>query len=121
MTGHRAERVADRIRRVLAPLIQEELRDPRLGFLTLTEVRLSPDLRHARAFVTVMPGERRQPTLDALNHAVPFLRRALARRAGLRFTPQLIFLCDDVADAGRSMDRILDAIREERGDGRDEA
>ena len=84
MNGSRADRVADRIRRVLASLIQEELRDPRIGFVTLTDVRLSPDLRNARAFVTVMGQKELQPTLDALNHAVPFLRRSMARRAGLR-------------------------------------
>ena len=110
MSFDRSVRVADRIRRSLAPLISEELRDPRIGFVTLTDVRLSPDLRHARIFVTVMDGEQREATLKALNRAVPFLRHALARSAGLRFTPQLKFLADDVEETSQRLDQIFDGI-----------
>ena len=110
MTGNRSDRVADRIRQELARLIQEELRDPRIGFVTLTDVDLSPDLRHARVFVTVMGDEDREATLEALNHAVPFLRRSLARRASLRFTPQLRFFRDGAEESGQRVDRILDGI-----------
>jgi ribosome-binding factor A len=113
----RADRVADRIRRVLADLIREEVRDPRVGFVTLTDVKLSPDLRHARAFVTILGSDRRAEALAALNRAVPFLRRALARRGGLRFTPDIRFYGDDVEESGQRMDEILDRIREDRGGG----
>ena len=110
MTGHRAERVADRVRRELARLIHEELRDPRIGFVTLTDVDLSSDLRHARVFVTVMGDENRDATLEALNHAVPFLRRSLARKASLKFTPQLRFFRDGGEESGQRVDTILDGI-----------
>jgi len=110
VTGHRAERVADRVRRELARLIHEELRDPRIGFVTLTDVDLSPDLRHARVFVTVMGDENRDATLEALNHAVPFLRRSLARKASLRFTPQLRFFRDGGEESGQRVETILDGI-----------
>jgi len=110
VTGHRAERVADRVRRELARLIHEELRDPRIGFVTLTDVDLSSDLRHARVFVTVMGEESRDATLEALNHAVPFLRRSLARKASLKFTPQLRFFRDGGEESGQRVDTILNGI-----------
>ena len=113
MTARRADRVADRIRRALAGLIREKVRDPRVGFVTLTDVRLSPDLRHAQAFVTILGGAEPAETLEALNHAVPFLRRSLARKAGLRFTPQITFHADDVEEAGQRVDEILERIRAE--------
>jgi ribosome-binding factor A len=119
MTGRRADRVADRIRRLLAGLIQETVRDPRVGFVTLTDVRLSTDLRQAQAFVTILGGAEPAEALAALNHAVPFLRRSLAQKAGLRFTPQITFHVDDVEESGRRVDELLEQIRSERS-GEDE-
>ncbi len=113
MIGRHGNRVTDRVRRILAQLIGEQLRDPRVGFVTLTEVKLSPDRRQALAFVTVMDRERQEASLDALNHAAPFLRRMLAQRAGLRFTPELKFVADDVVESGQRLERIFDGMREE--------
>jgi len=114
MTVRRVERVADRLRQILARLLGEGLRDPRVGFVTVTEVRVSPDLRYARVFVTSLgPGDPRS-AVEALNHAVPFLRRSLAREAGLRFTPELRFLLDDVEESGRRVDHLLDEIERSR-------
>ena len=84
-----------------------ELRDPGLGFVTITQVKLSPDLRHATIFVTVMPQEKREESLAALNRARPFLRHALAKEAGLRFTPDLRFFYDDVFESGQRVEQIL--------------
>ncbi len=120
MTSRHGQRATDRVRRILAQLIGEELRDPRVGFVTLTEVKLSPDRRHAVAFVTVMDRERQETSLHALNHAAPFLRRMLARRAGLRFTPELKFLADDVVESGFRLERIFDEMREEWRRGEEE-
>lgn len=116
MSGHRADRVADLVRRALARLLRE-VRDPRVGFVTLTEVKLSPDLRHAVAFVTVMDARQRDETLFALNRATPFLRRSLAREAGLRVTPDLRFVGDDAVEGGQRLEDILDRVRRERGEG----
>ena len=120
MTSRHAHRTTDRVRRILAQLIGEELRDPRVGFVTLTDVKLSPDRRHALAFVTVMDRERQEASLRALNHAAPFLRRMLARRAGLRFTPELKFLADDVVESGVRLERIFDEMREKWAHGPEE-
>jgi ribosome-binding factor A len=113
LSGGRADRVADRIREELARLLREEVRDPRIGFVTLTGVDLSPDLRHARVYVTIL-GQDREQALAALAGATPFLRRALARSAGLRFTPRLDFKHDASLDAGLRVDRILDELSHEQ-------
>jgi ribosome-binding factor A len=110
----RAGRVADEVRRVLARLIHEELRDPRVGFVTLTEVRVSPDLRHALAFFTVLDAARREETLAGLDRAAPFLRRSLAREARLRFTPDLRFVFDEAAAGAARIEAIFDRDRRER-------
>ena len=107
MKIRRADRVADQIRGCLARCVLQELRDPGLGFVTITQVRLSPDLRHATVFVTVIPPEQREESLATLNRARPFLRRALARESGLRFTPDLKFLYDDVFEGGQRLEQIL--------------
>lgn len=115
--NHRSQRVADKVRSILARLLREELRDPRIGFVTLTDVRLSPDLRYARAFVSFLDEETAAP-LKALQHAAPYLRRLLAREAGLRHAPELRFEIDESISTGFRVERILDEIDdgEDRGE-----
>lgn len=108
--SHRAERVGDRIRAELARMLREDVRDPRIGFVTVTGVQLSADLREARVFVSILD-DAAEATLDALNHAVPFLRRQLAREAGLRFTPQLRFIHDRSLESGNRVERILERLQ----------
>jgi len=114
MTTHRSERIADLIRHELANVLREEVRDPRLGFVTLTAVDLSPDLRNARVFVTVL-GQDEQQSLSALKRATPFLRRSLARRAGLRYTPELHFLFDSSVATASRVEELLREIDEDSG------
>lgn len=105
---HRASRVADQIRLVLSDAIRDEIRDPRVGFATLTEVDLSPDLKQARVFVSRLGSHaEREATVDALNHAAPFLRRRLAERARLRYTPALRFVTDDTLERGSRVEAII--------------
>lgn len=113
MTHERPVRVADRIREELARLLNEEVRDPGLGFVTLTGVDLSPDMRQARVFVSVL-GSDTEPSLEALRRATPFLRRGLARGAGLRFTPQLRFALDPAVTSGSRVEELLQEIHGER-------
>jgi ribosome-binding factor A len=113
MNFQRASRVAEQVRSNLARTITKEMRDPAVGFVTITDVKLSPDLRHATVFVTVMPFEQREHTVAALNRAVPFLRRSLAREGGLRFTPQLRFCYDEAFASGQRVDDILRTIHDE--------
>jgi ribosome-binding factor A len=110
VSGHHRARSADRLLRVLSETIRNEIRDPRVGFVTLTAVKLSADLQHAVAFVTVLDEPTEEDSLRALNHAAPFLRRAVARRAGLRFTPRLRFVRDDAVGRGMRLEELFAEI-----------
>ena len=115
MTTHRSRRVADLIREVVSDVILHDLRDPRIGVVTVTEVRLPKDLKDARVFVSSLgDAEAREAAIDGLNHAAPFLRRALGRKAGLKFVPQLTFVADMTLDVGERFESLLQKIREER-------
>ena len=106
----RHERVAEQIRGVLVELIRE-VRDPRVGFVTLTGVELSPDLKQARVFVSRLGSEaEREAAVEGLNHAATFLRRALADRARLRFTPGLRFVPDATLERGSRVEALLQEI-----------
>lgn len=105
----RAERVAEQIQRELAVLVQQEVKDPRVGMVTVSAVRLSSDLSHARVYVTMLAGDSADESVRALNHAAPFLRRELGRRMVLRTLPQLQFLHDEVIEAGSRLVALIDA------------
>ncbi len=106
----RARRVGEQMRRELAVLIQRELKDPRVGMVTLSEVRVNHDLSHARVYVTVLDGEQdRRRTIDSLNHASAFLRRELARRIRLRTMPALQFVYDESVERGARLEALIEA------------
>jgi len=103
----RAVRVGEQIRRELAVLIQQEIKDPRIGMVTVSEVRVSPDLSHAKVFVTIL-GEDGD-SVKVLNRAGHFLRHELARRMVLRITPSLQFVHDDTPERGARLSSLIDA------------
>ena len=107
----RGERVAEQIRAVLSDALRDEVRDRRVGFVTLTDIELSPDLKQARVFVSRLGSEaEREEAVAALNHAAPFLRRALAQRARLRYTPALRFVSDATLERGSRVEEIIQKI-----------
>jgi ribosome-binding factor A len=108
--SQRQLRVAEEIRHVLAGIFARgEVRDPDLAdvVLTVTEVRISPDLRHATAFVTRLGRSDVADKLPALRHAAPFLRREVARALRLRYAPELSFLADTSLDYAMHVDELL--------------
>jgi ribosome-binding factor A len=106
-------RVDEAVREVLSDAISQEIKDPRVGFVTVTAVETSPDLRHARVFVSVLGEEpRRERSLDGLRSAHGFLQRRVADELRLKHTPALEFLYDDSVD--RSL-RIQSILQEEGG------
>jgi ribosome-binding factor A len=109
MTGDRIRRVNEAVREVLSGAITSELKDPRVGFVTVTAVETSPDLRHARVYVSVLgnPGERRR-TLAALDNAHGFLQRRVGSQLRMKHTPQLQFVYDDTPERGMRISRLLD-------------
>jgi ribosome-binding factor A len=117
VTTHRAEKMGDLIREVLARLLREEVRDPRIGFVTLTGVVMSPDLKLARVFFSVLgDAAARAAAGKGLSHAAPFLRHALAREVRLRYTPELRFEEDASLESGFRVDALLREIAAERGE-----
>jgi len=108
MTAQRRARIADQIQRELAELIRLELRDPRVGLVTLTGVDLSPDQSHAKVHFTVLPAEQVEQALEGLQRAAGFLRSTLAKRLSTRTVPELHFAYDESVERGVRLSRLID-------------
>jgi ribosome-binding factor A len=107
---HRQEKLGELIAIELSDLLRTRVKDPRVGFASITHVEVSGDLRHAKVFVSVMGTEKEQAsTIQALKHATGFLRSELAHRITLRYMPELVFKLDTSIEQGA---RILELIRE---------
>src|SRR5688572_13082501 len=108
----RMAQVADLLRTELSVILQRELSDPDLGFLTVTGVEVSPELKYAKVFVSSLsPPKNRENAMKVLKHASGRIRHLLAQRSGLRYTPELDFRLDETADRAASIDRILKQIK----------
>jgi ribosome-binding factor A len=106
----RTRRVGEQMQRELASLLQEELKDPRLGMISVSGVEVSRDLAHARVYISVLGGtETVSETLGILNKAAGFLRHQLGQRMRLRVIPQLRFLYDESLAEGARMDALIAA------------
>ncbi|MCL6415428.1 30S ribosome-binding factor RbfA [Aestuariirhabdus sp. Z084] len=107
----RTQRVADQLQKELARTIQQEIKDPRLGMVTVSGVDVSRDLAYARVHVTFMGEESKdaiEEQLEVLNKAAGFLRSRLARAVKLRITPQLSFYYDESLSRGRHLSSLID-------------
>jgi ribosome-binding factor A len=108
----RADRIADQIRAELGDLLMREVRDPGLGFVTLTYVRVTPDLQLARVYYTALgDAEALKQTGKALARATPFLRSQIGRRIRLRRVPELQFFFDDTIQRQHRIEELLEEIR----------
>jgi ribosome-binding factor A len=108
MGAERMRRVDEAMREVLSGAITSEIKDPRVGFVTVTAVETSPDLRHARVFVSVLGSEPvRRRSIDGLQSAHGYLQRRVASELRLKHTPTLQFLYDDSADRGMRIAELL--------------
>lgn len=117
MAGERAARLADRIRVILAERLEKGLRDPRLGYVTITDVRVSGDLQHASVFYTVLgTDEEREASAVALTSATGMLRSEVGKQLNTRLTPSLEFIPDALPETAG---HIADLLRQARE--RDEA
>jgi ribosome-binding factor A len=112
-------RVDEAMRAVLSDAIAKDLKDPRVGFVTVTGVKTSPDLRHARVYVSVLGDDpERAITIDGLRSAHGFLQHRVATELRLKHTPSLTFEYDGSVDRGMRISSLLDehAIEEDTGD-----
>ena len=109
--GSRADRVADQIRSELTLLLAREVKDPGIGFVTLTRVQISPDLQAARVMYTVLGDDKaRAGSSRALERAAPFLRRQIGSRLRLKRTPTLKFIYDESVEGQDRIEQILNEI-----------
>ena len=108
MQGDRKERIGELIRQEMSEIILRELKDPRIGFITITNIKMSTDLQHARVFVSVLGNEdQKNESLSGLQHAGGFLRKEIGRRLRLRHSPALSFHLDDSLEKSARIEKIL--------------
>ena len=105
----RPQKLGDQIQRELSDLLARELRDPRVGMVTITSVDVSPDFSHAKVFFTVLEKHKLEDTLHGLRRAAGFLRSQLARRIKLYTTPELRFEYDESVERGDRLSRLIDS------------
>ena len=110
----RRDRVTEAIRKEVSLIIHEELKDPRLGFVTVTEVELTPDLRLAKIFYSVLGKEQEhKKTKEALDSALGFIRRLIAQRINLRFAPEIVFKEDRSGEYSVRIEEVLNELKEQ--------
>ncbi|KXS41592.1 MULTISPECIES: 30S ribosome-binding factor RbfA [unclassified Candidatus Frackibacter] len=116
MANHRPRRVAELIKKEISQmLLHDEIKDPRIGFVTITDVEVSGDLRHAKVFVSVYDKDPKvkEDTMEGLENAVGYVRRELGQRIRLRHTPEILFRYDDSIKRGTRIFKILEDLDQE--------
>jgi ribosome-binding factor A len=113
----RARKLADRIREIVAETLEKRIKDPRLGFVTVTDTRVTGDLQHATVFYTVLgDAEEQVASAAALESAKGVLRSEVGRRTGIRLTPTLEFIADAVPENAAHIEELLRAAAEHDAD-----
>ncbi|MEV4893530.1 30S ribosome-binding factor RbfA [Nonomuraea sp. NPDC055795] len=108
----RARKLADRIQQIVAEMLERRIKDPRLGFVTVTDTRITADLREATVFYTVFGSEaERADSAAALESAKGIIRSEVGKQTGVRFTPTLTFKHDPLPDSARQLDDLINAAR----------
>jgi ribosome-binding factor A len=111
--SRRPQRLALQIQHEVSMMIFRDVKDRRIGFVTVTGVEMSPDLRHARVFVSLMGSEEeKKESLAALNHAAGWIRHELGQRIRMKFLPDIVFLTDTSQDYGEHIDKLIEEIHE---------
>ncbi len=121
MEVKRSEKVADLIQKEISEMLTKTLKDPRIGFVTITRVSVSEDCRRANVYFSVAGGiEERESSLEGLNSAKGYVRRELGRRIRLKYTPDILFHFDPSIEYAIHIEEIFHRLREEKGrDGED--
>jgi len=111
--SRRPQRIALQIQHEVSLMISRDMKDRRIGFVTVTGVRMSPDLRHAKIFISLMGSENdKKESLATLNHATGWIRRELGQRIRMKFLPDIVFLKDTSQEYGERIDRLIGEIHE---------
>ncbi len=106
----RTERVADAVHQCVARVIRSDFKDPRVGMITVLQVAVTPDLKHAKIYVSVLEDKKISETIKILNNAAGFFRTQIANNIQLRVVPMPHFIFDDSVIRGNRMERILESV-----------
>ena len=110
MSAERMRRVDEAVRQVISDALAHDVKDPRVGFVTVTDVKTSPDLRHARVYVSVLGDPAaREASMEGLRSAHGFLQGRVAGELHLKNTPGLVFVYDDTAERAQRIEQLIDS------------
>ena len=109
----RSQRVSDLIREEIADIIMNKVKDPRLGFVTVTGAKITEDLKIATVYISILKEEEKETTLEMLNLAKGFIRAELAKRVRMKFIPSLTFRIDESLEYGVRIEKLLREIKKE--------
>jgi len=116
--SYRPERLAEAIKKEISEMLREELKDPRIGFVTITSVEVSKDLRYATVYASVLGSAKEQKsTIEALSKAQGYIRSELGKRIRLRFTPEIRFELDHSISRGSRVIALMEKVLEKEKDG----
>jgi ribosome-binding factor A len=107
----RSKRVGDLLREEIADIVIYKLKDPRIGFITVTGVDVTDDIKNARVYVSILKDEDKETTLEILNSAKSFIRSELSKRLRMKFIPSIEFRLDVSIDYGSRIDKLLSEIK----------
>jgi len=114
MTTTRQERVKELLKSEISDIIRLEIKDPRLGFVTVTDAEVSADLQHAKVFVSVLGDEaQKKDSIRVLQSAARFVRGEFAKRANMKSTPEIVFMTDTAIEHGARIFELLEKIKKE--------
>ena len=115
--GIRSERVEGQLKKEISKILQEDIKDPRIGFTTITRIDLTGDLRYARIYFSILGEDKdKKLALRGLNNAKGYIKGLLADRIKLRFMPEIAFAIDESLEHAKHIYDILDRIKKERHD-----
>ena len=114
MSNNRVRRLGELLKEEISKIIRREVKDPRIGFVSITDVEVSGDLRHAKVFVSVYGEEKeKKDTMEGLRKANGFIRKLVGERITTYHTPEIIFRYDDSIEHGVYISKLIDEVREE--------
>lgn len=114
MSSNRPQKVAEALKKKISEIIQNELRDPRIGFVTVTEVKVSADLKHVKVYFTVMGSDKtKKDATVGLGRAAGFVRRIIADQMQFRMVPEISFEYDETYEYGQRIETLLNRIQKE--------
>jgi len=120
MEGKRSTRVADLVQKEISEILTRSIKDPRIGFVTITRVSMTEDCRSAKIYFSVMgTEEEREQSLNGLDSARGFIRKELGRRIRLRYTPEIAFLFDPSIEYAIHIDKVIQQLHDEEGSDED--